>query len=374
MIRGMDPTTYPPLGDAPAVPLEQVEWRVDGKPTNGRNNGKVSRFVPYIDAAIIAGLLDTWVGPGRWSDAYEPGELGGKPVLWCYLSIEVAPGQWVTKRDVGKPSSFEAEKGTVSDAFKRAACLKWGAGRNVYALPGDLWAPCKVIAGTGGKENAYPTADTVPALLRQLTERGFTPEGVKVLDAPTDDTPEPAASTGPADTGTDGADSDTRLELMEMFNALDQATRAKVLDRLRTADIIKRKTNGAIGTVDAVHFDVVRATLEKAHQALTGSPTPGEAEGGEPPAEEGPPAGSPPPSAPVDEETGEAWSNEAIIAGIEQYRTQLNDTERAAWLGWLAENQPGKAIEKLDRDGLFDAYYAIADLAAGNPPADTTNP
>lgn len=360
------------LATAPSVPLDQIEWRVDGPPASARSgSGHVSRFVPYIDAAIVARLLDEWVGPGRWSDEYHPGELAGKPVLWCHLSIEVSPGEWVTKRDVGKPSNFEAEKGTVSDAFKRAACLKWGVGRNVYDVPGDLWAPCRTYT-SNGKTHAAPNAETIPALIKQLTERGYSTEGVRVgggaeeqaADAPTEGTAEPQ--------GDD--DAATRSELMELFNGLTTEYRDKVLDRLRKAEIIKRKTNGAIGTVGAQHFDTVRRTLEAAHAAAAGgpemepaaeTPVPDDAFPGRDDGKPMPNQGTveDPPAANGDGE--EIPKRQQYLDGIELYRSQLSDSARPLWLGWLDEHHHGKSIEALTDDELVVAFEALAEIAAG---------
>lgn len=157
-----------PLDKAPSVPINDVEWRVDGKPTER----KTARFVPYVDATTTATLLDEWVGPGNWSDEYRIVTIAGKEALECALSIKVGD-EWVTKRDVGVASNFEAQKGMVSDAFKRVACIKWGVARNVYSLP-TLWAPCRV--GNDGK--AYPDNDkTLPAIHQQLKKLGYEASG-----------------------------------------------------------------------------------------------------------------------------------------------------------------------------------------------------
>lgn len=162
---------------APDVAVDKVKWRVDGKPSNNR-----ARFVPYVDASIIATLLDTWVGPENWRDEYAIGELNGKPVLWCSLSIRIGD-EWVTKRDVGMASNFEAQKGMVSDAFKRTACLKWGVARNVYDMP-TLWAPCRVDE----KGNAWPNNQTIPDIQRQLGSNAPapapTPEAEAAVEIP----------------------------------------------------------------------------------------------------------------------------------------------------------------------------------------------
>lgn len=155
---------------APNVDLREVEWRVDGKPTQDSR----CRFVPYVDASTTAALLDEWVGPGNWRDKYESGTVAGKEVMWCHLSIRTDDG-WVTKTDLGIPTNFEGQKGAVSDAFKRAACLKWGIARNVYSLP-TLWAPCRV----DNKGNAWPSDQTIPSILGQLERAGYEANGARV--------------------------------------------------------------------------------------------------------------------------------------------------------------------------------------------------
>lgn len=177
---------------APSVPLEKVEWRVDSKPWS-RGGQSWCRFVPYIDARDAALLLDEWVGPGNWRDDYEEGQLFGKPVLWCRLSILVA-GEWITKIDVGVPSNMEAQKGAVSDAFKRAASVKWGVGRNVYELP-TMRAPCKVkVDPRTEKQVAYPSDESVPSIVEQLREAGWDADDARVAPGDT----EPVADDGEA--------------------------------------------------------------------------------------------------------------------------------------------------------------------------------
>lgn len=160
---------------APDAPIDKIEWRVDGKPSSSNK----SRFVPYLDAPTVAELLDDWVGAGNWKDDYENGPGKG---LYCRGSIRVGD-EWVTKTDIGVPSNFEPEKGSVSDAFKRVFCLKWGVGRNVYDLP-TLWAPCDVRQNGKGENVAYPNDKTLPDLHRQLKALGIDANGGRVAAAP----------------------------------------------------------------------------------------------------------------------------------------------------------------------------------------------
>lgn len=182
---------YFPLRSAPPLPLERVEWRIDSKPFP-RGDGHVARYVPYLDAAIAADLLDRWVGPGRWRDRYVADTLGGRDVLWCHIAIEVQPGVWVEKSDLGvAPAGGDSpqglvEKGTVSDAFKRCAILKWGVGRLVYDLP-TLWAPCKVRERGGREPVALPAPNVEGILVAQLVEQGYTLDGTTTRAEPGDD-------------------------------------------------------------------------------------------------------------------------------------------------------------------------------------------
>jgi hypothetical protein len=174
------------LNAAPHVALEDVEWRVDGQPKVEEGRTPICRFVPYLDAVIIAKLLDQWVGAGNWSDTYETGTVAGKEAMWCRLSIRV-DDEWVTKTDIGVASTFEAQKGSVSDAFKRAACLKWGVGRNVYDLP-TLWAVCRTFTSQGKTQAVADGKKTLDDLMRKLKALGFDdPKGKVREDEPVDE-------------------------------------------------------------------------------------------------------------------------------------------------------------------------------------------
>ena len=73
--------------------------------------------------------LDEVVGPENWKDEYAPGPDGG---VICGLSLRIED-EWITKWDGAENTDFEAIKGGLSDAFKRAG-YKWGIGRYLYRL------------------------------------------------------------------------------------------------------------------------------------------------------------------------------------------------------------------------------------------------
>lgn len=161
---------------APPVALSEVEWRIDSAPFP-KDQGHVARYVPYLNAAIVAQLFDQWVGAYGWQDDYQPGTLNGREVLWCHITVFTDTGT-VTKKDVGVPPPGDeadlADKGLVSDAFKRCATLKWGVGRNVYRLP-TLWAPCELDS----KGRARAPRNILEVLLKQLREQGWKPDGTR---------------------------------------------------------------------------------------------------------------------------------------------------------------------------------------------------
>jgi hypothetical protein len=83
----------------------------------------------YIDSRDVVNRLDEVCGPENWSDTYP--HIGSTTV--CQISISI-DGQWVAKTDGAGATDVEAEKGQLSDAFKRCA-VKWGIGRYLYDIP-----------------------------------------------------------------------------------------------------------------------------------------------------------------------------------------------------------------------------------------------
>lgn len=122
---------------APFSP-DQVSWRVGVSNKKKRqretndNSAKATKgqVLAYIDARDVMDRLDEVVGPDGWQDRYP--HVDKKTV--CEIDIWVEGRGWVTKADGAGDSDIEAEKGALSDAFKRAA-VRWGIGRYLYHLP-----------------------------------------------------------------------------------------------------------------------------------------------------------------------------------------------------------------------------------------------
>jgi len=112
---------------------KDIEWRA------GKTNAEKTKAMAfaYITSRAVMNRLDAAVGAENWQDDYKPGADGG---VLCGISIRCGE-QWVTKWDGADNSEFEAVKGGLSDAFKRAA-VKWGIGRYLYDVPSQ-WVGCE---------------------------------------------------------------------------------------------------------------------------------------------------------------------------------------------------------------------------------------
>ncbi len=113
---------------APFQP-SQISWRI-GSTTADKKRGMA---LAYIDARDVMDRLDEVCGPDGWQCTYP--HANGKTVCAIGIRVEREGGlaEWVWKSDGAGDSDIEAEKGALSDAFKRSA-VRWGIGRYLYHL------------------------------------------------------------------------------------------------------------------------------------------------------------------------------------------------------------------------------------------------
>lgn len=112
-----------------------VSWKIQ------RTNKEKTRgmAVPYLDARAISDRLDAVVGQYGWKDSYTMWHdcvMDGKEKSsqLCTISIyDTDLKEWIGKTDGAENTDFEAVKGGLSDAFKRAA-VKWNIGRYLYSF------------------------------------------------------------------------------------------------------------------------------------------------------------------------------------------------------------------------------------------------
>lgn len=137
---------------AAPFPPERVSWRV-GSTNQDKTKGMA---LAYLDARDVMNRLDEVVGPSNWQDRYP--HAGAKTV--CEIDIWVEGRGWVTKADGAGDTDVEKEKGSLSDAFKRAA-VRWGIGRYLYELP----SPWVAIEPMG---RSYKITDAEKARLARM--------------------------------------------------------------------------------------------------------------------------------------------------------------------------------------------------------------
>ena len=102
----------------------KISWRVGA--TNSDKTKGIA--LAYIDARDVMERLDEVFGM-NWQCRYTHAET--KTI--CEISVCI-DGNWITRANGAGDSDIEAEKGAISDAFKRAAVL-FGIGRYLYDLP-----------------------------------------------------------------------------------------------------------------------------------------------------------------------------------------------------------------------------------------------
>lgn len=128
----------------------QISWRVGA--TNGDKTKGIA--LAYIDARDVMQRLDDVMGL-NWQCRYSHAQ--NKTI--CDLGLKL-DGEWIWRAGGAGDTDIEAEKGAISDAFKRAAVL-FGIGRYLYSLP-NKWV---ALEDRKIKE--------VPALPSWATPEGF---------------------------------------------------------------------------------------------------------------------------------------------------------------------------------------------------------
>ena len=107
-------------------PADKISWRI------GATSKDKTKGIPlaYIDARDVMNRLDE-VFEMNWQCKYS--HASTKTV--CEISVLI-DDVWITRAGGAGDTDIEAEKGALSDAFKRAAVL-FGIGRYLYDLPNE---------------------------------------------------------------------------------------------------------------------------------------------------------------------------------------------------------------------------------------------
>jgi hypothetical protein len=180
---------------AAPFPPSAVSWRV------GSVSGERGMALAYLDARDVADRLDNVCNPMRWQCRYNHAAQKTVCEIGIFCGIDLG---WVYKADGAGDSDIEAEKGALSDAFKRAA-VRWGIGRYLYHLPSP-WVEIekrgktsviakheyarleKILAGVSHKDAVKVAMNPAPnqTPMMPLNERAdLPPPDPDVLDAAT---------------------------------------------------------------------------------------------------------------------------------------------------------------------------------------------
>jgi hypothetical protein len=154
---------------AEPFPAEDIEWRI------GRcgQKGKIwAMALAYITARAIHDRLDAVCGPDKWQLRYK--EHLGETV--CEIGINVG-SSWIWKAGGGDQTQFEAFKGGLSSAEKRAG-VPWGIGRYLYNLD-ETFVETSVSKVAGWKYQAKNEKKGVPAFYWKIPDlpKWALPEG-----------------------------------------------------------------------------------------------------------------------------------------------------------------------------------------------------
>lgn len=129
----------------------QISWRV-GATSKDKSKGIA---LAYLDARDVMRRLDDVFGMD-WQCRYTHAD--NKTI--CEIGVLV-DGEWLWRAGGAGDTDIEAEKGAISDAFKRAAVL-FGIGRYLYELP-NTWVQI----------DEYKKLKETPALPAWATPDGY---------------------------------------------------------------------------------------------------------------------------------------------------------------------------------------------------------
>lgn len=223
-------------------PREAISWRAQSL----NKEGTSAMALAYIDARDVMQRLDEVCGPAGWQCRYP--HAGAKTV--CEIGI-LHNGEWIWKADGAGDSDIEAEKGALSDAFKRSA-VRWGIGRYLYDLKSP-WVSCEHYVNNKGNK-----------VWKRWTQDPWSQ--VRTPSAPM------TGRTVPVSSGTKPAHSETGTTLSEPAKAfIFAADKAKSADELKAwmDDIEPELSKLPVHEVEAVkdHARVVWRNLSQKEAA-----------------------------------------------------------------------------------------------------------
>ena len=115
---------------AKPFPRESIEWRVQ----RTTKDGTAGLALAYVNARTVQDRLNEVMG-SNWQSKH----INYGPKTICHLGLKL-DDEWKWRSDGAGDTNYEADKGAMSDSFKRSAVM-WGIGRHLYYLP-SVWVKC----------------------------------------------------------------------------------------------------------------------------------------------------------------------------------------------------------------------------------------
>jgi hypothetical protein len=120
---------------AKPFPRESIEWRVQ----RTTKDGTAGLALAYVNARTVQDRLNEVMG-SNWQCKH----INYGPKTICHLGLKFND-EWKWRSDGAGDTNYEADKGAMSDSFKRSAVM-WGIGRHLYDLP-SVWVKCETKNG-----------------------------------------------------------------------------------------------------------------------------------------------------------------------------------------------------------------------------------
>ena len=120
---------------AKPFPREVIEWRVQ----RTTKDGTAGLALAYVNARTVQDRLNVVMG-SNWQCKH----INYGPKTICHLGLKL-DDEWKWRSDGAGDTNYEADKGAMSDSFKRSAVM-WGIGRHLYDLP-SVWVKCETKNG-----------------------------------------------------------------------------------------------------------------------------------------------------------------------------------------------------------------------------------
>jgi len=211
-------------------PACDVEWRIGS--CGFKDNKHWAKALAYITARGIHNRLDEVCGEHLWQLRYMTHNNG----TVCEIGIKAAD-EWIWKAGGADDTDFEAFKGGLSSAEKRAG-VPWGIGRYLYKLP-PTFVNCSIEKKSGWNYQGKNDKKGVPAFYWETPKlpAWALPDGEVEKEIP-EIKPEPQAQ---SIIDKDGDISTPKPMIAQQKNAITNLLGKEGMDEVQIADFFETR-------------------------------------------------------------------------------------------------------------------------------------